>query len=68
MKREVCRIIKKKRNKKMHTPRQKVIQNPIPTYLFLSRSQRRHFDVKVSLPNAIDKPHFSAQKDVGMGL
>ena len=50
--------MKKKGNKKMPTPRQKVIHNPIPTSLFLSRPQYiyitcQQFDVKMfSLPNA----------------
>ena len=49
--------MKTKGNKKMHKPRQKVIHNPIPTSLFLSRPQHtlgRHLEVKMcsfSLPN-----------------
>ena len=45
--------MKKKRNKKMPSPRHKLIHNPIPTSLFLSRPQCSQFDVKIfSLPDA----------------
>ena len=43
--------MKKKGNKKMPTPRHKLIHNPIPTFLFLSSSQCQCEDV-FSLPNA----------------
>ena len=39
--------MKKKGNKKMPTPRHKLIHNPVPTSLFLSRPQCREFDVKM---------------------
>ena len=67
--------MKKKGNKKMPTPRLKLIHNPIPTSLFLSRPQYilcQQFDVKVfSLPNAHSKQTNKILKqnnDVGMGL
>ena len=47
--------MKKKGNKKMPTPRHKLIHNPIPTYLFLSSPQcisYSQFNVVFSLPNA----------------
>ena len=39
----------KKGNKKMHIPRQKVVHNPIPTSLFLSRPLCRHLEIKMYL-------------------
>ena len=39
--------MKKKGNKKMPSPRHKLIHNPIPTSLFLSRLQCSQFDVKI---------------------
>ena len=45
----------KERNKKMPTPRHKLIHNPIPTSLFLPRQQHtscRQLDVFVLCPNA----------------
>ena len=47
--------MKKKGNKKMPTPRHKLIHNPIPTSLFLSSPQcisYSQFNVVFSLPNA----------------
>ena len=50
-------VHEKERNKKMPTPRHKLIHNPIPTSLFLSSPQCiscSQFNVKIvfSLPNA----------------
>ena len=62
-------------NKKMPTPRHKLIHNPIPTSVFLSRPRYilcQQFDVKMfSLPNAFktNKQNILKQnKDVGMGV
>ena len=60
--------MKKKGNKKMPTPRHKLIRNPIATSLFLSRPQYilcQQFDVKMfSLPNAFktNKQNFKAEQ------
>ena len=52
--------MKKKRNKKMPTPRHKLIHNPIPTSLFLSSPQCISYKWK---------NHFYEMKgDVGMSL
>ena len=42
--------MKKKENKKMHTPRHRVIHNPIPTYLF---SNKLHVTKKVQRCGAL---------------
>ena len=59
------------RNKKMPTPRHKVIHNPIPTSLFLPRPQHtscRQLDIFVlfSLPN-MQTNILKQNKYVGMG-
>ena len=56
--------MKKEGNKKMPTPRQKVIHNPIPTSLFLSRSYQFYVGIVYKWKN-----HFYEMKgDVGMSL
>ena len=62
--------MKNKGNKKMPTPRHKLIHNPIPTSLFLSSPQCiscSQFDV-FSLPNAFTTNNKIQNRDVGMGL
>ena len=62
--------MKKKGNKKMPTPRHKLIHNPIPTSLFLSRPQYilcQQFDVMFSLPNA-NKQNFKAEQRCRDGI
>ena len=61
--------MKKKGNKKMPSPRHKLIHNPIPTSLFLSRPHYiscSQFNVKIFffLPNAFttNKQNFKAEQ------
>ena len=64
----------KERNKKMPTPRHKVIHKPIPTSLFLSSPQCipcSQFNVKMfflCLMHIHNKQNKIQNRDVGMGL
>ena len=64
--------MKKKGNKKMHTPRHKLIHNPIPTSLFLSSPQCiscSQFNVKMFFLCLVHSQQTNKIKnrDVGMG-
>ena len=59
----------KERNKMPTPPRHKATHNPIPTSLFLPRSQHTFSCVKMCcLLCLTNKQHVKANKDVGMGL
>ena len=56
--------MKKKGNKRMPTPKQKLIHNPIPTSLFLSDTHLLFVDED----SAGTSDTLLTNKDVGMGL
>ena len=64
--------MKKEGNKKMPTPRQKVIHNLIPTSLFLSRPYPLYvgivYIVLFCIVFSLYSNSFEHNKDVGMGL
>ena len=64
--------MKKEGNKKMPTPRQKVIHNPIPTSLFLSSPYPFYVGIVhimlFCIVFSLYSNSFEHNKDVGMGL
>ena len=62
----------KKGNKKMHTPRQKIIHNHIPTSLFMSLTLSRWIKTHLPLPTIVALPQDGgsalARKARGVGV